>query len=412
MNIQRILVGLLALAVLLMPAATLAKETPAARHQAAAHAPVLIAGPILPIDGGFDAQHLPAVASNPHCPANQQFLVAYQSRVSGTNNDIWGRYAQGGGAFAGPGPFQLTANPAEQQAPAVAYNQFGGNYLVVWMGSQGGNWEIYAQLWNCQKQPVSPLVNVTHNTATQVYPDVICGYNICWVVWQDLRNGNWEIYGQRLNGVGALIGGNQRITANLAAQGAPAIAYNPEPNGCAAASFLVVWEDMRNVGNGYDIYSQQLNNLGLCGGNVPIYVGARDQREPDVAYGTANDRYQAVWHDYRNSAAPDIYARMVAPNGAVGAQAAISTATDAQSRPAIAYSSAANQFLTCWEDHASGNWDVRCRPTNGLGAPGAIFALVATAPQQRHPAIAYNTATGHFFVAWDSGGTDIYGRAP
>jgi hypothetical protein len=244
---------------------------------------------------------------------------------------------------------------------------------------------------------------------------VICGYNPhgCWVVWQDLRNGNYDIYGQWLDGAGALVGANVPISTASDSQQKPAIAYNPEPTGCAPESFLVVWADRRTATNGYDIYGQQLDNLGPCGGgNVPIYAGARDQGEPDVAYGTAKDRYQVVWHDYRNSAAPDIYARMIPLNIAPPASFSLSTATGTQSLPAIAYNSAADQFLTIWEDNGSGNWDVRGRPTNGLGVPGAMVPIVATGEQERHPAIAYNPATVHYFAAWDSDGSNILGRAP
>lgn len=373
-------------------------------------------GGVLDMDPGLELQSSPDVAWNQSC---NQFLVVYDKKHSDVNYNIWGRYVSGSGLALGAGPFQLTADAMKQSHPAVAYNQVGGNYLVVWEDNRHGNWEIYAQLWNCQKTKVNNPVRVTNNASHSLNPDVVCGYlpsgPVCWVVWEDFRDGNWNIYGQRLNGVGALVGGNIQLTNNTGIQRFPAIARNPEGTGCNPdGTFFVVWHDSRNAAKGfaYDIYGQQLDNVGPCGANVAVYTGVGAQVYPDIAYGTANDRYQAVWEDNR-SGNWDIYGRMALPSG-MGASPSFAVAAGAssQNRPAVAYDlNTNNQFLTAWQELTAGNWDVKSRRTTGLGALLGGWALADTIDQEVLPAVAFGATSDHYFTVWQNITNGIRGRA-
>lgn len=367
-------------------------------------------GPVLDVDADPAAQNKPDVAWNPRCGI---FLTVYERTRTAVDDNIWGRYVSGTGAVLGPGPFQITTNGLRQLAPAVAYNPTNGTFLVAWHDNRHGNWEIYAQLWNCEKQPASPPVRVTVQAAAETNPDVICGYDMCWVVWEDLRDGQWEVYGQRLTPAGALLGANIRFTNNPAVQQSPAITYNPENNGCALHSFYVVWEDTRNPGQGFDIYGRQLDNIGPCAASLAVYTGQADQRRPDLAYATASDRYQVVWDDARNGAT-DIFGRRIGPNGGLaGAEFAIAVAPDGQARPAVTYDAGvANRFLTVWQDNRAGNRDIYGQRTSGGGGLfGAPWTVVNTPAHETWPAVAYSTASNRYFVVWVKAGEGVQGRA-
>jgi hypothetical protein len=378
-------------------------------------------GGVLDLDPTKIAQRRPDVAWNASC---DKFLTVYERKVSAVDYEIWGRYISGTGLVLGAGPFNLTNDLQTQQAPAIAYNQFGGNYLVVWQDNRDGNWEIYAQLWDCKKQPVNVAVNLTNDLRQQKAPDVICGYisagapqSVCWVVWEDFRDGNWNIYGQRLDGTGALIGGNIPLTINGGIQRAPAITRNLESTGCNPdGTFMVVWHDNRNAakGYGYDIFDQQLDNMGMCGLNRPAYAGLGDQMYPDIAYGTENDRYQAVWEDNR-SGNRRIHARLLTPAGiGDGLSFALDVAVEIdQSRPAIAYDmNTNNEFVTVWYDPlVTGTNDIKGRRTSGLGALLTGGVLSATANSEMNPAIAFGSASDSFFTVWEDSGIGIQGRA-
>ncbi len=370
---------------------------------------------VVPIDGA-ETPNNPDVAWNALSTC-RKFLVVYDRKRTDTDYNIWGRYVSDDGSAAGAGPFQITNNLSKQMTPAVTYNVGGGNYLVAWEDNRHGQWEIYAQLWNCAKQSVNAAVRITNNASHQLAPDVACGKSPtgCWVVWEDFRNGQWEIYGQRLTVAGALVGGNVRLTNNASIQRYPTITRNPENTGCALESFMVAWQDSRNSANtGTDIYIQQLDNLGaLCGGNLAVTNALGNQMYPDLAYGTTNNAYQVVWQDQRNGNA-DIYGRRVNANGAgIGGDFSLSiVAPSNQSRPAVCYGSTPNRFNTVWYDLRAGNLDVYGqRSLGGGGLVGVNFAIANSANSETRPAIAYSSNANIFFVVWTDATQGIEGIA-
>jgi hypothetical protein len=247
-------------------------------------------------------------------------------------------------------------------------------------------------------------------------PDVACGRDGCWVVWEDFRNGNWDIYAQKVTAAGALAGDNIRVTPNSAWQRNPAITANPESTGCELASYMVVWDDSRNApaGAGTDIYAQQLGDARLCGDNRPVYTGAADQSYPDIAYGTGNNLYQVVWEDARN-ASRDVYARMInAGAGVVGASFAVAREdTSSQSRPHLAYDAEfGNEFTTVWNDQRTGGPDVFEQRTSGTGIRiGGNTAVAATALNESDAAVAFGDVSNHYLVVFVRGTEGVKSRA-
>lgn len=364
----------------------------------------------------------PDVAWNERC---DRFLVVYERKRTDVDYNIYGRYVDGNGLSRGLGPFNLTLNDRQQKNPAIAYNREAGNFVVVWEDYRNGQWEIWAQRVGCDKNLIGDPIQLTPNpnvTHYQLNPDVVCGYGGCWVVWDDFRNGNWDIYAQKLTAAGGLDGENLQLTTSTAAQRNPAIAANPEDTGCAAdGSFMVVWQDSRNAaqGAGTDLYAQQLDRISLCGGNQPVHLGNGDQRYPDIAYGTTNNQYQVVWEDTRNETNGDIYARMLTANGnGLSVSTALANQRgSSQIRPAVAYDAGfTNEFTTVWEDSRNGNRDIYSQRTNGTGSLlNANAAVVTTTSAERSPAIAFGNIAHHYFVVWLNAAADatggIQGRA-
>ncbi len=71
------------------------------------------------------------------------------------------------------------------------------NNVVVWQDRRNGNWDIYG--YNLTTKTTFPIIT---NTADQTNPAItfspwLGGYV---VVWQDARDGDWDIYGAILNG--------------------------------------------------------------------------------------------------------------------------------------------------------------------------------------------------------------------
>ena len=186
--------------------------------------------------------------------------------------------------------------------------------VIVWWGHRDDNLDIYAQrinrngeiMWNSEGAPVCA------DPGIQRYPKMIyCTTGYMIVVWRDQRNGNEDIYAQKLD-----MTGQPRWVLN----GVP-VCNNPEHqsgqqiisdnNGGA----IIVWTDYRNGVNNYDIYAQRINSTGdplwtLDG--IPICTAAVDQEYPQIAFD--GDCAVVVWSDYRNGN-KDIYAQRINMDG-------------------------------------------------------------------------------------------------
>ncbi len=94
---------------------------------------------------------------------------------------------------------------SQQIMPAVAFD--GANYLVVWQDSRNGTWDIYGRLVSAQGVVLSP-VDIPISTAVdaQSLPDVAFDGTNYLVVWQDERNGpDSEVFGARVTPAGIVI---------------------------------------------------------------------------------------------------------------------------------------------------------------------------------------------------------------
>lgn len=114
---------------------------------------------------------------------------------------------------------QVTSNVGSQAYPDV----FGD--VIVWQDDRNGNWDIYmyapmVNMW-------SPEIRVTTNPGNQINPAI---YNNT-IVYQDDSTGNWEICMYNITS-----GVETQITNNPSAQTVPAVYGN-----------YIVWQDDRNI---------------------------------------------------------------------------------------------------------------------------------------------------------------------
>jgi TolB protein len=130
---------------------------------------------------------------------------------------------------------QLTTDPAIQSEP----DTYGG--IIVWQDNRNGDWDIYML---SDVSPYIPETRITTSSANQEYP-AIYGNR---VVYMDDRNGNWDIY---LYDIATKT--ETQITNNPADQFFPAIYGNS-----------IVWQDNRNdpegviLNDNWEIYSYDL----------------------------------------------------------------------------------------------------------------------------------------------------------
>ncbi|MEM8533167.1 MAG: hypothetical protein AAGF95_20140 [Chloroflexota bacterium] len=253
-------------------------------------------------DGGY-------LAGSPHGAYNDtanEYMIVWAG--NDTEDRVWEIYGQrlnAVGQEIGSDDFRISIlEPEEAVAyagiqPRVTYNSDANEYLVVWTGLKGlsimsDEVDIYGQRLDATGQLIGPRSFRISDMAPDgfgIEPDV--NYNGVsdeyMVVWAGRNNGrDVNIHGQRLNAVGQEIGPNDfRISDSVPApedenDRSPKLAHNQTTN-----EYLVVWErNMAFVGAEIEIYGRRLDAAGQS-------MGLRDVRISDMGP-EGNDEYDAL----------------------------------------------------------------------------------------------------------------------
>jgi hypothetical protein len=362
----------------------------------------LPAGEVL-IASGTRNQAVPQVVWN-----GAGYMVAWQdNRITSGSPDI---YVKPVAADGSPGGESVVTNHTETQfTPTLAWN--GTRHVVAWQDNrtrQGT--DIWSDTVNAGGTPSGALVNVgdvpdlalserpaiAHNTAANTY----------MVVWQDNRNVSNDIYGQIMNADGTPAGGDFAVCGASGAQSFPTIAYNPTAN-----NFLVAWQDTRNGSSNTDIYGALVGPTGAHQGEVHIAGASLLQQYPSVAFNPTAQEYLVAWQDNRNGN-QDVYAAKVSASGVAGAAFGVTTAAADQMLPSVAFNGHAdvNAWLVAWEDRRNVNYDVYANRVAADGTPAGEYMVAGGAGDQRTPSVAGNAATQEFLVAYMANGGDVHAR--
>jgi hypothetical protein len=183
-----------------------------------------------------------------------------------------------------------------------------GNIYVVWTDERNGDEDIYMQkldsngnrIWTSDK-----IINIETNNGQNSPAIAVDSNNYIYVVWTDNRSGDDGIYMQKLDSSGNNIwSADKRVNVETYAnQHSPKITIDDSDN------IYVVWVDNRNVNNNSndDIYLQKLNTDGSKFSRdyrVNINNDASSQNMVDISI---NNNYPiVVWSDNRNDK-HDIY---------------------------------------------------------------------------------------------------------
>lgn len=87
---------------------------------------------------------------------------------------------------------RLTNEPASSNYPSVKVS--GSHVHLVWRDTRVGDAEVYYKHSIDEGTTWGPDERLTYNPANLKYPCVAISNSTVHVVWQDIRDGNWEIY--------------------------------------------------------------------------------------------------------------------------------------------------------------------------------------------------------------------------
>ncbi len=167
-----------------------------------------------------------------------------------------------------------TSGPEEQYQPAAACSPISGTVLVVWEDHRNGagDADIYGTLLRLDGERIITDIPVHVTSHDQSGPAIAYNEvgNEYLVVWGDLTRGGWESYirGRRISALGEPLGAPLTIGGGSTWQINPSIAYNSRDN-----EYLVVWED-----GTVNVWGQRVDSTGaLVGAPFTVTMHPRNQ---------------------------------------------------------------------------------------------------------------------------------------
>jgi hypothetical protein len=163
------------------------------------------------------------------------------------------------------------------------------------------------------------------------------------VAWEDMRNGLYDIYCARIDSNGVLVDPNGIALAIVdSLQRNTAIAFD-------GTNYFVVWQDKRN--GSYDIYGCRVGQNGVVHdpAGIAVSTAANDQIYPSVAFDGTN--FVLVWEDHRYLPS-DIHGAVVDTSGVVIDTFIATAQPGPQLYPTIAHGAGAQMIITYngWTD--------------------------------------------------------------
>ena len=237
---------------------------------------------------------------------------------------------------------------------------------------------------------------------SESHPGIACNSAQCLWVWQDARDGNYDIFGITLNRDGtALAPSPFPITRDAANQRNPAVAFN-------GTDFIVAWQDERGGTTSPDIYIARVDTSGAVRDPNGIKVSnsptASSKINPQVAASGVGQSL-ILWEDSRDASGAHIYGARVDPNGAVldpGNFGLLTGLTGDQHLPQLAYNG--SEYLAAWKQTiASPNKygiDAVRISTSGKVLDTSGLAIALSANVLSAPSVGSHGS--NFLVAWAS----------
>ncbi len=192
-----------------------------------------------------------------------------------------------------------------------------GSSIITWEDGRNGNYDIYAQkidssgnlLWGVNGVIVCNALNNQKNP--KIVSDALGG---AIIVWEDSANFYFDIYAQRISSAGI----PQWTTNGVSICNSPNQQQNPTLDLDGLGGAIITWQDKRSNVD-YDIYAQKINANGITNwalNGVIICNAVNTQNNPRIEPDGLNGAIIA-WVDKRNAIHNDIYTQRINASGLV-----------------------------------------------------------------------------------------------
>ncbi|MBN1803541.1 MAG: hypothetical protein JW891_18670 [Candidatus Lokiarchaeota archaeon] len=283
----------------------------------------------------------------------------YIQRINSSGHCLWG--ANG----------TIVSNASGSQKYPRLISDGNGGAIVVWEDSRNGNEDIYVQKISPEGQLLwgENGTVVCTRSEKQTFPIIICdGSNGAIIVWDDERKGenDCDIYAQRINSSGTACW----ILNGVSVCNASGNQFLGDVINDNSGNVYATWEDQRS---GRDIYMQKIDQNGFLqwdSNGLVICNAPGDQGHPSLI-SDGDEGAILMWIDGRgeNLYLWDIYLQNVNSSGTIqwtynGIK--LCNYVGYKYRPELTSDGNGGAFIT-WEDHRTGNGKIYAQKINSLG---------------------------------------------
>jgi hypothetical protein len=262
----------------------------------------------------------------------------------------------------------ICSAPENQEYSQIASCE-GNTFVLCWQDYRNGNADIYAQKINLNGKMLWKTngeigCNVAGN---QEKPQIIGGENPI-IVWTDFRNGtgNSDIFCQKLSASGTSLWNKYGVSV-CEAQGNQS---NPKVDSDNEGGIVVTWQDLRNASS--SIYARRINKDGKAiwsPDGVTVCNENYKAEFPQISL-LNNGNYIIVWQDKRQGGL-EIFSQGVSSSGTMlwkknGVDIVFDFGSVTQQKPKIT-SCGNNEYVIVWEDYRNGYSNIYAQRINNSG---------------------------------------------
>jgi len=239
-------------------------------------------------------------------------IVVWTDNRNGSDSDIYGnRIGTDGTIWAGLGGVPVCMATGNQYEVMVISADT-GDVIVAWLDARDGAQRLYAQrvdegssVWT------SDGIDVCPSAAYLYYARMVSdGAGGAIITWNENRYGSYDIFAQRIDADGNLVWGDGGIDVCTV----DGDQYYPEITVDGSGGAIIAWWDYRN-GQG-DIYAQRVDgdgNLLWDTDDAPVSTGGGEQKNPRIIAASGGGAFVA-WID-ASTGYDEVFAQWIDQDG-------------------------------------------------------------------------------------------------
>ncbi|MBA7511255.1 hypothetical protein ES705_03246 [subsurface metagenome] len=243
---------------------------------------------------------------------------------------------------------KLTTTTYYSWKPSIAVDS-NDNIHIVWQDKRDGAYEIYYTKLDNNGNTLVDDTRLTTTTYDSQYPSIaVDSNNNIHIVWQDKRDDpitKWEIYYTKLNNNGNTLVDDTRLTTTTESSQYSSIAVDSNDN------IHIAWDDQRD-GN-YEIYYTKLDNNGnTLVDDTRLTNDSQYSYNPKIAL-DSNNNIHITWQDKRDE--PTTKYEIYYKNGTLAAAAKPNLNVTAITTPANVFANESNGINATIKNNGTGD---------------------------------------------------------